>query len=60
MSCAKTSEPIEMPFGLWTRVGPDPEKVRVQMSSLVMHSNGANSRSIVKYREYPAGAKVIR
>jgi len=22
MSCAKTSEPIEMPFGVWTRVGP--------------------------------------
>ena len=22
MSCAKTAEPIEMPFGLWTRVGP--------------------------------------
>ena len=20
--CAKTAEPIEMPFGLWTRVGP--------------------------------------
>ena len=22
MSCAKTDEPIEMPFGLWTWVGP--------------------------------------
>jgi len=22
MSCAKTAEPIEMPFGMWTRVGP--------------------------------------
>ena len=22
VSCAKTTEPIEMPFGLWTRVGP--------------------------------------
>jgi len=22
MSCAKTAEPIEMPFGIWTRVGP--------------------------------------
>jgi len=22
MNCAKTAEPIEMPFGLWTRVGP--------------------------------------
>jgi len=22
MSPAKTAEPIEMPFGLWTRVGP--------------------------------------
>ena len=21
MSCAKTAEPIEMPFGMWTRVG---------------------------------------
>jgi len=21
VSCAKTAEPIEMPFGLWTRVG---------------------------------------
>jgi len=20
--CAKTAEPIEMPFGLWTRMGP--------------------------------------
>jgi len=28
MSCAETAEPIEMPFGVWTRVspnvGPDP------------------------------------
>ena len=22
MSCAKTAEPTEMPFGIWTRVGP--------------------------------------
>jgi len=22
MSCAKTAEPIEMPFGIWTRMGP--------------------------------------
>jgi len=22
MRCAKTAEPIEMPFGMWTRVGP--------------------------------------
>ena len=22
MICAKTAEPIEMPFGVWTRVGP--------------------------------------
>jgi len=22
VSCAKTAEPIEMPFGVWTRVGP--------------------------------------
>ena len=22
MSCAKTVEPIEMPFGFWTRLGP--------------------------------------
>jgi len=22
VSCAKTAEPIEMPFGLWTRMGP--------------------------------------
>jgi len=22
MSCAKTAEPIEMPFGAWTRVSP--------------------------------------
>jgi len=22
MNCVKTAEPIEMPFGLWTRVGP--------------------------------------
>jgi len=22
VSCAKTAEPIEMPFGMWTRVGP--------------------------------------
>ena len=22
MSCAKTAEPIEMPFGIWTRVNP--------------------------------------
>jgi len=22
MSCAKTPEPTEMPFGIWTRLGP--------------------------------------
>jgi len=22
LSCAKTAEPIEMPFGLWARMGP--------------------------------------
>jgi len=22
VSCAKTAEPIEIPFGLWTRMGP--------------------------------------
>ena len=22
MSCAKMAEPTEMPFGIWTRVGP--------------------------------------
>jgi len=22
ISCAKTAEPIEMPFGMWTQVGP--------------------------------------
>ena len=22
MSCTKTAEPIEVPFGVWTRVGP--------------------------------------
>jgi len=22
MNCAKTAEPIEMPFGTWTQVGP--------------------------------------
>jgi len=22
VSCADTAEPIEMPFGIWTRVGP--------------------------------------
>jgi len=22
MNCAKTAKPIEMPFGLWTQVGP--------------------------------------
>ena len=22
MSCAKTAEPIEMPFGMWTQMGP--------------------------------------
>ena len=22
VSCAKTAEPIEMPFGLWARMGP--------------------------------------
>ena len=32
MSCAETDEPIEMPFGVWTRVspnvGPDPLRER--------------------------------
>jgi len=28
MSCAKTAEPIEMPFGIWTRVGPEKHVLR--------------------------------
>ena len=50
MSPAKTAEPIEMLFGLWTRVGPrnyvldggpDPAKERGSL--------GGKGRPIVKY-----------
>ena len=54
-SCAKTAEPIEVPFLLWTRLaprnhvlggGPDPPKEGPFF--------GGISRPIIKYREYPA------
>ena len=28
VSCAETAEPIDLPFGLWTRVGPKEAQVR--------------------------------
>jgi len=50
MSCAKTDEPIEMPFVLWARVGlrnhvldPDPNR-----------GGGYEERYLVEHREYPA------
>jgi len=37
MSPAKTAEPIEMPFGLWTRVGP---RNCVRWGSISHHGKG--------------------
>jgi len=32
VSCAKMAKPIEMPFGLWTRVGPRKHMVGVTLA----------------------------
>jgi len=51
VSPAKTAQPIKMPFGLWTRMGPwyyllDGGQISVQMGSFE-----GKGRPIVKYRE---------
>jgi len=37
MDCAKTDEPIEMPFGLWTRVG---QRKHVLHGTQIPHAKG--------------------
>jgi len=37
INCAKTAEPIEMPFGLWTRVGP---RKHVLDGARILHAKG--------------------
>jgi len=42
VSCAKTAEPIDLPFGLWTRVGPRKHKFnRVRRHALMGGHIGA-------------------
>ena len=61
VSCAKTYEPIEMSFGEWTLVrgdgavheAPDPPREKAIL-------DGDMCRPIIKHREYPVLAKVIR
>jgi len=50
--CAKTAEPIEVPFGLWTRMG---RKHRVTWEVQIPYGTGQFWRigaSIVKYRHF--------
>jgi len=53
MSPAKTTEPMEMPFGLWTVVGPSNHNKLdgVQVPHGKRQFWGERRRSIVKYRD---------
>ena len=64
MSCAKTAEQIEMPFGEWTRVGPrnhvwGPDPTRGG-GNFRRRPEGHLPAHREVYREYLARAKVIR
>jgi len=62
----KTDEPIEMPFGLWTRVGPTQKELCIRRGpdppwkEAILRGEGAAERPIVKYREYPPCAAAMR
>jgi len=60
----KTAEPIEVPFGLRTRVGPRNHVIvggsRSPAEGTIFFWGGSIVWRIVKYMEYPAFAKVIR
>ena len=61
MSRAKTAEPIEMPSGIWTRVGPRNRVLGGGFESPKEKRHfGGMSLPIVKYRKYPPLAGVIR
>ena len=47
-STAKTDERIELPLGVWIRVGPRNPRSKDQFFE------GASPKHTVKYREYPA------
>jgi len=53
VSHAKTAEPIEMPFGVWTREGPRNHVFdRVSRSPMRTGNFKGKGRPIVKYRNY--------
>jgi len=55
VSPAKTAEPIEMPFGLWARVGPRNHVLDgVHMPHGKGQFLGGRGQPIVKYRDLPA------
>ena len=60
MSCAKTAELIEMPFGECTRVGSDPLSGRDDFGGCSSHYTveAANTRSSTGLQTYPKGQRV--
>jgi len=55
VSPAKTAEPIEMPFGLWARMGPENHGIMCQMGFQILHGKGqfgGKGQPIVKYRDF--------
>ena len=62
----KTEKPIEVPFGIWTRVGPNNHVSGWGLGVLGVLRGpkegqfGRHPQPIVKYKEYPARAKVTR
>jgi len=53
VNAAKTAEPVMMPFGLWTQVGPG-NHVLDEVQDLVCKGQfwGGNWQPIVKYRHF--------
>ena len=41
MSCAKMAEPVKMPFGVWTRVGPVNHVVTYYVGAWILPGEGA-------------------
>ena len=61
MSPAKTAEPIEMPFGLWTRVGPRNHVLDgVQISPWKGAILSGKGWPIVKYSDHRPRAAAMR
>jgi len=54
VNSAKTAEPIEKCFGLWTRVG------HIGVHSISLRQEEAVLRGIVKYREYSPCVTAMR